>query len=342
MSKPARARLVALWIVALLLFSGGASADRGRAAALYAEAQRAERDLRFAEALARYREAFDADPSAPTAPGARRRATYLAARAEGDFQPLTTLERSRRSPEPARDRAALEALAGEAGGFPAGRVRSEARLFCAGRWLDDLGDPGRAIPLLHAVAADEAADPLSRSLAVTELVRARRMTGDLRGAVEDVDRWESLATPELRSRVHREWRRIPIRWASVALLALLGIAGVLAGARIVRREGTGGVVRAAARPMIAVFALYLGAVGGALTYGYDGTTPAPFLILAGGVLGLALVARVWSAASAPAEGSGRRRQAAWLRAAACALGVLAVGFLALEVIEPRYLDGFGL
>ena len=79
-------------------------------------------------------------PSAPPAPGARRRATDLAARAEGDFQPLTTLERSRRSPEAARDRAAIEALAGEAGGFPDGLVRSEARLFCAGRWLDDLGE----------------------------------------------------------------------------------------------------------------------------------------------------------------------------------------------------------
>jgi len=338
----ARAGLVALWIVAILALSGGAGADRGRAAALYAEGQRAERDLRFAEALARYRDAFEADPSAPTAPGARRRAAHLAARAEGDFQPLAALERVRRSPERQRDRAALEALAAEADGFPAGLVRSEARLLCAGRWADELGDPGRAIVLLHAVASDEAADPLSRSLAVTELVRVRRMTGDLRGAVGDVDRWERLATPELRSKVHREWRRVGIRWASVAWVALLGVAGLIAGGRIVRREGMAGLGRAIARPMILVFALYLGAAGGALTYGYDGTTPAPFLILAGGVLVLAVIARILSAACMNLERSGRRRSMKWLSAAACALGVLAVGFLALEITEPRYLDGFGL
>ena len=338
----ARAGLVALWIVAILALSGGAGADRGRAAALYAEGQRAERDLRFAEALARYRESFEADPSAPTAPGARRRATHLTARAEGEFQPLVALERVRRSPERQRDRAALEALAAEADGFPAGLVRSEARLLCAGRWADELGDPGRAIGLLHAVASDEAADPLARSLAVTELVRVRRMTGDLRGAARDVDRWEDLATPELRSKVHREWRRIGIRWASVAWLALLGVAGLIAGGRIVRREGMAGLGRAIARPMILVFVLYLGAAGGALTHAYDGTTPAPFLILAGGVLVLAVVARVLSAACMNLERAGRRRSMKWLSAAACALGVLAVGFLALEITEPRYLDGFGL
>ena len=104
--------------------------------------------------------------------------------------------------------------------------------------------------------------------------------------------------------------------------------------RLAKRIGAGATARSALRPVMVAFAVYVAAGGGALAHAYDGTTPAPFLVLAAGVLALGAVGRLWSRASSPRQ--------AWLRAPACAAGVLAVAFLALDRTNAAFLDAFGL
>ena len=309
------------------------AAKRSAAAAAFAGAEQAARDLRFAEALAAYREAAAVDPSAPFAPIARTRATDLEAHAEGAFAPLARLEEVRRDPRKSSDRAAIEALERDAAQFPPGRVRAEARLVIAEAWWHALGDPARAIAPLEAAIDDRGADRLTRSLALAELVAVLRAQGDVEAARRAVLREPDLS-PGLRVEVLRVARRARIRWASVGVLALLAIIGALALTRAVRMAGdVRDVTPKVVRPLAVAFSLYLGGAASIVVRLRGDGDARPFLWLGLGVLAVDVIARTWRLAWTGG---------ATLRALACVAGVGAVAFLAIERTDAGYLESFGL
>jgi tetratricopeptide (TPR) repeat protein len=309
---------------------------RARARASYDRAERAASERRFAEALLAYKEALAEDPSSPIAPAARARAADLAAHAEGNFGPLARLEEVRRDPGRAADRGAVLALAEDLRSFPPGRVRAEARLFVADALWHRLGEPRAAIAPLAEVLADPEADALLKGLALASLVALHRELGDLSAAREVVDRYPDLA-PNQRREVLRLVRRERLQRASFGLLGVLGAIGALSFFRAARSMPLHEVKREVVRPLAVAFALYLGAAGAIFVRLYGEGDVRPFLWLGAGVLGVDLVARAWRVGSTDARPVARIG-----RAIACAAGVLAVAFLALERADAGYLESFGL
>jgi len=310
---------------------------RSRARASFARAEQAERELRFAEALSAYREALTTDPSAPFAQVARARVSYLSARSEGGFAPLAQLEAVRRNPSKLDDRATIEALEQALATFPRGPVRAEAALVVAEAWWHRLGEPRRAIAPLERAIADEGADRLTRSLALSELVAVHRELDELDEARAVVERFPDLA-PGTRDEVRRLYRRAQLRGWAIAALSILAVIGLGSLARAARRlGGLRKVQRAVVRPLAVAFSLYLGGAAAILVRLHGDGDPRPFLWLGLGVLAVDVIARTWRL------GSGNRRHAARAaRALVCAAGVLAVAFLAVERTNAGYLENFGL
>jgi tetratricopeptide (TPR) repeat protein len=323
--------------IALVLPARADEASKARAQARFEAAEQAAAELRFADALAGYRAAAAEDPSASFARLARARAEDLETHAEGGFVPLARLEAVRRDPRKSGDRAVIEALERDLAGFPDGRVRAEARLVVAEAWWHRLGDPRRAIAPLEAVAGDASADRLTRGLGLTELTAVERDLGDLDAARAAVDRYPDLA-PGVRTEVIRLHRRARARVAAVGLLAALAIVGAASFVRAARKlGGVGEVQRAVVRPLAVAFSLYLGGAAAVLVRLRGDGDPRPFVWLGLGVLAMDVVARTWRLGS----GAGRAPARAG-RAILCAAGVLAAAFLAVERVDPSYLEGLGL
>jgi hypothetical protein len=314
--------------------SGQAPVDEARVELDAAE--RAARELDFATALAAYERALELAPSASFAPKARARAADLRAHAEGAFAPLRALERVRRDPRLAADRAVVDGLARDADRFPDGRVRAEARLLAAGAYRHTFGDPGAAVAPLGAVLADGSADRLTRVLALDELVAIHRSMGALGAAREAVDRYPTLSPP-LHAEIHRLVRRERLRWVSALWLGALALIGVASAARLGWRLGLRALPAAVVRPLAVAYALYVGAGAAVVARLYGTDDPRPFLLLGVGVLALDVLARAWRQAAVV--------QGPWARLArafVCGAGVLALAFLALERTEAGYLESFGL
>ncbi len=333
--------LAAVAIATSFAIVGGAAwaddaADRrAEAAEAFARAEKASSELRFADALAAYRDVGATDPSAPFASVSRARVADLAAHQEGGFAPLARLEAVRRAPAALADRAAIDALAHDAEGFPAGRVRGEARLV-VGESLRRMNDSPGAETALRLAASDDAADPLTKSLALSDLVAVLRERGDLRAALAELDAHPAVL-PTLRADVARLARRERIRVVAIGVLGAVIIAALVALLRFARalpdvRELPSAIVR----PLPVAAALYLGGAGALVAALRGDGDPRPFLVLGAGIAAVALAARVLSLAG------GKHPALRALRAAACFAAVLAVAFLAIERTEAGYLSSFGL
>jgi tetratricopeptide (TPR) repeat protein len=323
-----------------IVTAGKASAEetapRAAAEASCARADRAAKELRFAEAVAAYREAIETDPSAPCTGAARARAENLAARAEGGFVPLAEVEAFRRDPGKTGDRAAVEALEHDIEGFPPGRVRVEARLLVAEAWTHRLGEPGRAIAAFEAAAADTSGEPLTRALALAELWVLRQKRGEIREALATMERDPGL-NPALLAAVRRALRRDQAGKAALALLGGLAAIGAASVAVLLRRaRDVRDVPSLLVRPLAVAFALYLGAAGAVLVRIHGEGDVWPFLWLGLGVLALSAVARAF-----PRALRARRRAVRMTWALACAAGVVAAAFLAVQRTDPSYLEGLG-
>jgi tetratricopeptide (TPR) repeat protein len=330
----------AVLLGALALHPARAEADPAARAAAEASCQRAETDaaaLRFAEALAAYRAASAADPSAPCAQRARARAEELAAHAEGDFGPLARVEALRRDPLKRADRAAIEALGRDADGFPDGRVRAEARLLVAEAWWHVLGEPARAIAAFEAAADDRSGDPLTRALALGDLCAVRRLRGELREALAATERQPGLS-PALHATLRRLVRREQLRAVASGVTGILAVVGAASVARLVLSTGRArDVLRRVVRLRSALAAAFLAGGGALLVRADGGADPRPFLWLGLGIFLLDVVARSFRLAIG---GGSSLARAAW--AAVCVVGVFSAAFLAAARVEPDYLDGFGL
>lgn len=317
--------------------SASAIASKQQAEERFAQAEQAFARGQLREALAGYREVIAIDPSARCAPAAEARAADLAAHAEGEFGPLAKLEATRRDPQKSGDRAAIGALEQALPGFPDGRVRSEAALLVAEAWWHRLGEPRRAIAPLTFAVEDRAADRLTRALALTELVALRRELDELAEASDLVERYPDLA-PETRARVRRLFRRTELRAISIVVLAIVALIGIGSLVRVARRlGGVRDVPRAVVRPRAVAASLYLGGAAALLAKLRGDGDPRPFLLLGVGVLAIDVIARTWRLAS-----SDRRAALRAARVVTCAVGVLAVAFLAIERTDAGYLESFGL
>jgi hypothetical protein len=343
---PSRAHSIVQLVVSLLVLlffpgdlhaqpSDSETSRRALARTAFDQAERAAKELRFADALSGYTKVLELDPSAPFAKVARARVADLEAHSEGGFEPLVRVERLRRTPE--SDRASIEALERDLERFPDGRVRSEARLLVADAVRRRLGEPFRAASVLERTLDDRAADRLTRILALRELTALRRELGDLAAAYDVAEQYRDLA-PGLRDELARLLRRKRIEAASFVVLAVLVAVGAASFVRLARRQRD--VQRAAQkvfRPWLVAFALYLGGAAALLAHLHGGGDSRPFLWLGLGVLAIATIARTWRLASAD-----RRPAARAGRAISCALGVMAVAFLALARSDAKYLASFGL
>lgn len=331
------ALVVACVACTVALAAHAAEPSKRDANAIFAEAEAAERAMRFDEADRLYRELLRDAPSSPRAPRARARAEDLEAHAEAGYAPLARLESVRRDARLAADPDALAALERDAASFPPGRVRAEARMLVAAGFVR-LGAPSRALAPLSSVVADANADPLLRRLALGQLVEVKKGLGDVAGAVRDVDAFPDLV-PEVRARVHREARRVWIRRGALGLVALMLALGAWSASKVVRASGLARGVRALVRPTPLVYAAWIALVGAALARGYDATDPRPFLLLGAGVACLDLAARAHALAVARALAVPIPTAA---RVALSVAAVAAVAFLALDHGDRTYLDGFGL
>jgi hypothetical protein len=295
----------------------------------------------FAQALMHDRASVAAAPESAWAQRAADRIVWLSAHAEGGFAPLARLEQVRRSPALASDAAAIDALARDADAFPPGRVRVEARMLVAEAWLGRMQTPEHAsdaLALLRAVSEDPEADPLTARLAEREIVDALVAQDRLEDAAAEADSHANRLDPRFVKQTRRLVRRRGMRHA--ALFELAGFAA-LAGTALLRARlrgalgETGAALRRVA-PVAIAFALYLGATGGILASAYETGNAMPFVLFGLSVLPLVFLARAWAAV-----GSARATARAG-RALFCAVSVLAAAFLLLDVVNPTYLEGFGL
>jgi hypothetical protein len=312
-------------------------AARAAAQQSFDRAELAFQELRFADALAAYRAATTADPSARFVPIARARAADLEAHAEGDFAPLARLAAVRRDPGQTADRAVIEALARDVATFPPGRVRGEAELVIADAWWHRLGDPRRALAPLEAAIADETGDRLTRSLALGELTTLQRELGDLPAALAAVERFPDLA-PATRKQIRTLVLRGRLTSAAIALLIALFVIGAASLARAASRlRSLRELPRAVAPPLPVAFSLYLGGAAAVLVRLRGDGDPRPFVWLGLGVLAAFTVARAWRLGWGTGGPTARAA-----RAILCAAGVIAAAFLAVERTDVSYLEGLGL
>lgn len=297
-----------------------------------------EEDGAYPQALLDDRAAVDAAPTSRWAFRASDRIDWLRARAEGNFEPLRTLERLRRDPALSNDPAAIEGLARQADGFPPGMVRVEARMVVAEAWLGRLERPDDGIAILRLVTAETHIDPLTQRLAERELVEAMLSRGDIDGAVAEV----AARPARFDSRFAKQVRRLKVRRAvgrgAVAVLAIFGVLALLALVRAWRAKTlhlAWEAMRALA-PTAGLFVALIAGGGGALASKYETGNAAPFFMLGAAVLPLLLVARAWSAVGA------QRPAARAARALLSAATVVSAAFVMLELVNPEYLVGFGL
>jgi tetratricopeptide (TPR) repeat protein len=297
----------------------------------------------FASALARDQAAVAAAPDSAWATRARQRIEWLTARAEGDFAPLALLERVRRDPARADDPAVIAALDDEAMEFPPGRVRVEARMLVAEAWVGRLHRPDLALVPLRLVESDLNADALTARLAERELVDADIALGALDEARREARSHAAGLDPRFVLRVeHLARRRVLFAGALGEIAVFVGLVGA-ACFRALRKRGPAGTrartlgpsLRSFA-PIAAGFGAYVALVGGALASHYEAGNAGPFLWLGVVMVPLVLCAYAWSAvgASHALARSGR--------AVLGGVSVVAAAFVLLDLVNPAYLDGFGL
>ncbi|HEX7663044.1 MAG TPA: hypothetical protein VF407_00960 [Polyangiaceae bacterium] len=339
---PFNARATTIYFVVIAL--AGTAAKKARATPedpdakeLYDLATADEGAYRFASALHEYDASLAKDPSSRFALHARARADTLRTHAEGDFAPLTTLERFRRDEGADRDPAKLTALATAASTFPPGLVRIEARVAAADGWLT-LGDDTKALPLLEEVARDPAADPVTFHESSRELVDAYLSNHD------DI-RADAIATlphedPGLAKKIALVERRRALREAALAFLAFFAVVAIGSVFRAVSRGRAGAVLLATRRfaPLAFGFALWIGVAGGVLASSYETGRVAPFAWLGALSFVIVLLARALGAAQSSSPFA-LRASAAALSAGAMIAGAL---FILCSVDSGTYLAGFGL
>lgn len=319
-----------LWTIAIAIWLTPAwgETDLEAGERLYMEAKNAEERLDFRAALTNYEASITRAPSGRWALASRARADDLKAHSEGDFTPLADLERVRRAPQTIES---IDDLERRADGFPPGRVRAEARMLGAEAYLDRLGRPKDGERMLELVVADDSADVTIRQFAARRLADLAMARGQTDRALEVARQTED---PSLANRLVRVARRNVLRRMSLGILAIVVVLAAIGLRKKEARTRARSAMRESARPIV-LFSIVL-AMGGILAASYEHGTATPFVALALAIAIIAFLARAWSAIGSP------RVHARALRSTACALAVVAAGFLVLDRMGAMFLEGFGL
>jgi hypothetical protein len=310
----------------------GQGTPRQQSEQMWADAERAWQDLRFAEALDRSKLAASLDPSAPFAPAAQARVRWLHSRSEGAFVALAAVEKVRRDPSLMSNPAAIEELFRASQAFPPGLVRVEAWLLVADAGSRLLQRPELAIAAWGRVLDEPAAAAPEKAIALGGLVGLHLQQDDRSAALQVVRRYPDVA-PNIRARVERLARRALGVRASIVVLLAVAATAFAAGITIARRQGSR-ALRAVFPWYAFVFGAYLAAGGATMAWAYDREGMLPFVVLGAGSCALLFVARACNLAwpSRPARAGS---------AALVAVGVLALSILAL-LASPPLAEGFGL
>jgi len=189
---------------------------------------------------------------------------------------------------------------------------------------------------LSDLAASPRSDPLLRRSAATALVTRLAEEGRFDEADAAGRQFARVVDPAAVRRTSVLRRRARIQLGSlVALAAAVGAALLSIVAARPSLPGAAQAVRRMAPAMI-FFLVYAGGVGGFMASSYESGSAAPFLLFAGAMLPYLALLRTWSAVGSP------HLAARSLRAVAAVAGALALGFLSVALVNPKYLEGFGL
>jgi len=313
-------------------------ADHDRAArAAFALAELDERAFAYEAALAHYRAVLRIDPGHWFATTARARAESLA-RYEGQFDALVVLDRVRKDPRRADDRAEIERLAVALGAMPVGRVRTEGLLFVAQAWVGRFAEPARAAtPAL--TAAREADDPSLSTAGFDIAWTALQRTGDLSRARAEIG-LDPRAPEALRKAVAVAVRRASLHRISLGIGAVAVLAGLFAAARVVRDQ-RGASTRARLFAPRALLFLVFAPLGSAfVAERWEPGMAPPFLLFGVGLALAHVLVSLWGGAFGRAPLAPRL-----VGALVGASFVVAAAYLALErseVYGTSFLSGFGL
>jgi hypothetical protein len=313
-----------------------AHGDDRRAAgeAAYLLATMSEHDLRFAEARHWFGESVTIDPGGRYAARGLARIQYLDAHSEGEFVPLTALERARNHPGSATDASAVEDLAHALPSFPQGLVRAESLLLIGQAYAGRLHRSADAVAVLRSLARDPSATTDTRALALSLLTNVRKERGELRPLLADL---LELHGPDTEIALVRQLLRREVIWKiALVLTALVLAAGLAAVLRAVRSGRMGAVFRAWARPLPLAHLAMLSLGGALLARSESGHPTSPFLAFGAGALLVYLAAAAWNIVGSTAV------WARIARAMTCALGLLAVSFLVMHRFDQDMLLGIGL
>lgn len=228
---------------------------------------------------------------------------------------LGSLDRVRNDPALANDPRAIDELVREADAAPPSAERADAWALAAEAYAHRLGRLADAERLDRKIKDDEAADPVVRRKARSDLVGllvARREWNE----AEEIARGEE----GLERNVRRAVRTFLLYRTSIVIL---GVVTVLAALGLVRgaRERVRPALRRLA-PLAFGYAAYLAIGGAVLASKYEAGTARPFLFFGAALFPLLVVARAWAAAGASSTA------ARSFRAIVCAAGVASAAFLA--------------
>lgn len=312
-------RMPATFLTIALSLVTPLAAAQADPAALASEAERAERELDFAAAEARWRGVLDAAPTSRFARRADARLAWLDAHRDPDgaFLSLQALSRARRQ---AVDAAGLDRFASRVDAMPAGRVEREAReLLAEGRHRH--GDLEGALAVYDALLARDDLDGLERqsaAIARAEILAASGRGAEAVAAVEAAHLDHTFEGRELR--VAETRRRIgAVAWAlaGLALVALLAVGRPW-------RVGIAGARRVLS-PSVVLVGVYVIGVPALVAEVYERTMAEAFLVFGAGIAPFAVLGLLG------AESTARRPGASATRVLVAALLVAhaAVAYLAL-------------
>ena len=298
----------------------------------------AERAREYPDALAHYRAVLAIDPGNWFASTARARIDALK-EYDADFASLARLDAVRKDPTRASEPGAVEALEREAEAFPAGPARIEAFLFVAEAWAGRLNRPERAISPALRVAHDATADDVARATGFELAYSAMRSLGELDRAAREIatDRAAPVAIVRRSQRDVRRRTLHRLAGASLAFGAALLVGSLVETAR---RRRFAIALETLRNPYALAFLTAAGLGAFALAEAWERAAGAPFLALAGVLLGVHLL--VAGLRSGFGDRGASLRLICALGAASC---VLAAAYLVLERGEELgrpMLEGFGL
>lgn len=195
---------------------------------------------------------------------------------------------------------------------------------------------GRSNEELRALASDPTGDVLLRRGAATRLVMTLADEGEFDAA--DAAAREFAKNIDPRARQHLRAARRRSRAHSAAVVALASALAMAMASVVAARRSFAPAAEAVRRiaPVVTLFLLYVGLLGGVLASSYENSSSVPFVLFAALMLPMMLLFRMWSAVGSP------RIAARFGRGAIAVAATVALGFLVVETINPSYLEGIGL